>query len=324
MDNELYIYTFDPILKDKIWGGSKLKSFLKKEGASDVAGESWEISDVEGSCSVVNNGSQKGKTLRDLVTKHQEAMLGAKNWKRFGAKFPLLIKFIDAKDDLSVQLHPDDTIAQKKHNSLGKTEMWHIVQADEESNIIIGFDKPVSPEEYQTHVADKSIKQVLHYEPVTAGDTFFVYPGLIHAIGKGVLLAEIQQTSDITYRIYDWDRQDKDGNYRELHQEEALDAIDFRDTKDHKIAYQEKENELVDLVSCPHFITKTIIANKEVAISHQELDSFVVYMCVEGKGTVVSDQNQVEIQKGQSILVPAQIKDVTIKSEGVKLLQTYI
>jgi len=322
--DSLYIFKFKPILKEKIWGGSKLNKFLGKDSKSNVLGESWEISDVEGDCSTVVNGTFIGNTLKQLLEDYKEELVGRKNYKRFGNKFPLLIKFIDAKEDLSVQLHPDDEIAKKKHNSLGKTEMWYIVQADEDANIIIGFNQEVSPELYQKHVVDKTIKDILNYEPVSKGDTFFVYAGLIHAIGKGVLLAEIQQTSDVTYRVYDWDRKDAEGNGRDLHQEEALEAIDYDNSIDYKVPYDSQKNEVTDLVNCPHFITNLIEADKEILVSHKTLDSFVIYMCVAGEAKIEGQGQTIHMIVGETILVPAAIKEIKIISNGVKLLQTYI
>ncbi len=323
-NDSLYMLKFQPILKEKIWGGTKLNNLLGKKPEGSFVGESWEISDVEGDCSVVINGEFEGKTLKELLVNYQEELIGQKNFDRFGAKFPLLIKFIDAKQDLSVQLHPGDEIAKAKHNSLGKTEMWYITQADEGANIIIGFNQKVNSELYQKHVADKTIKDILHYESVTEGDTFFVYSGLIHAIGKGVLLAEIQQTSDITYRVYDWDRKDSDGNYRELHQQDALEAIDFNNNSDYKVEYTSKNNQITDLVQCPHFITNLVEVDKEISMSHTKLDSFVIYMCVKGKAQLINGAQKVTIAVGETILVPASIKEINLISEGAKLLQVYI
>ncbi|WP_299440017.1 type I phosphomannose isomerase catalytic subunit [uncultured Aquimarina sp.] len=320
----MYILKFQPILKEKIWGGSKLNNLLDKDPKGSSIGESWEISDVEGEHSVLINGVFKGKTLKELLSTYKEKLVGEKNFRRFGTKFPLLIKFIDAKEDLSVQLHPGDEIAKRKHNSLGKTEMWYVTQADQNANIIVGFNQNVNPELYQKHVANKTIKDILHYESVVAGDTFFVYSGLIHAIGKGVLLAEIQQTSDITYRVYDWDRTDAEGNYRELHQEDALEAIDFNNNTDYKVSYHPKKNQTTDLVNCPHFITNLLEVDKEVLVSHSTFDSFVIYMCVEGEAKIESGEQKMTITLGETILVPASIKEIKVISGGVKLLQTYI
>ncbi len=322
----LHILKFTPILKEKIWGGNKLSALLSKENTinSNFIGESWEISDIEGDYSIVSNGVLVGKTIQDLLVEYKEELVGVKNFKRFGAKFPLLIKFIDAKEDLSVQLHPGDELAKQKHNSLGKTEMWYIMQADPQSNIIIGFNQEVTPDLYQKKVEEKTIKDILQYETVSGGETFFVYAGLIHAIGKGVLLAEIQQTSDVTYRVYDWDRQDANGNYRELHQKDALEAIDFDEETEYRVPYNARKNEITDLVACPHFITNLIEVNSEIGVSHKELDSFVVYMCVEGNAVISSNNELVDIKLGETILVPASIPEIKIESRKAKLLQTYI
>ncbi|MEW7291171.1 type I phosphomannose isomerase catalytic subunit [Aquimarina sp. 2304DJ70-9] len=322
----LYILKFKPILKEKIWGGTKLKNILNKDSNTSCIGESWEISDVEGDYSVISEGEFTGKTLHELLIEYKEQLVGDKNFERFGTKFPLLIKFIDAKEDLSVQLHPGDEIAKQKHDSLGKTEMWHIVQADKDANIIIGFNQVVDKALYQKHVDQKSIKDILNYEQVTKGDTFFVYSGLIHAIGRGVLLAEIQQTSDITYRVYDWDRKDSDGNYRELHQEDALEAIDFKNEEEYRIEYKSGNNGISNLVQCPHFITNLIKVDQNMVISHEKFDSFVVYMCVEGEAVIKNGNTStdINIKLGETILVPACIKNISIRSKNVKLLQTYI
>ncbi len=322
--NSLYIFKFKPILKEKIWGGSKLNNVLGKIPEGTSIGESWEISDVEENVSVVANGALIGKTLKELLNRYKEKLIGEKNFKRFGTKFPLLIKFIDAKEDLSVQLHPGDDIAKRKHNSLGKTEMWYVTQADKNANIIIGFNQKVTPELYKKHVATKTIKDILNYEPVSAGDTFFVQSGLIHAIGKGVLLAEIQQTSDITYRVYDWDRKDSNGNYRQLHQEDALEAIDFTNNTRFKADYTIKKNQVTDLVHCPYFITNLLEINKEVVISHRSHDSFVIYICVDGEGDIETEEQKINIKLGETILVPAAIKEIKVSSKEIKLLQTYI
>ena len=208
---------FEPILKEKIWGGEKLVTLLQKASDRKTVGESWELSDVEGDTSVVTNGALKGKNLRELIQEHRETLVGTNVYKNFGDKFPLLIKFIDAKKALSIQLHPHDDLAKKRHNSFGKTEMWYVMQADEKANLIVGFKKDVSKEEYLYHLNNKSLTDILNIDPVKRGDVYYIPTGRIHAIGAGVMLAEIQQTSDITYRVYDWDRQDTKGNYRALY-----------------------------------------------------------------------------------------------------------
>ena len=205
---------FDPILKDKIWGGEKLMNLLHKESERNDIGESWELSDVEGDTSIVSNGLLKGKDLKQLIQEFKSDLVGEKVYHHFGNKFPLLIKFIDAKEALSIQLHPHDDLAMKRHNSFGKTEMWYVMQADEKANLIVGFQKDVTKEEYLHHLKNKTLTSILNIDEVQKGDVYFIPTGRVHAIGAGVLLAEIQQTSDITYRVYDWDRQDDQGNYR--------------------------------------------------------------------------------------------------------------
>ncbi|TYP72968.1 type I phosphomannose isomerase catalytic subunit [Aquimarina intermedia] len=320
----LYILQFEPILKEKIWGGSKLRTVLGKKSISNRLGESWEISDVEGESSIISNGPLAGKSLSEAIQFFASDLLGEKNLERFGEKFPLLIKFIDAKEDLSVQLHPGDEVAKVKHNSLGKTEMWYVVQADEGSNIIVGFNQIVDSNSYQRHVSQKTIKDILHYESAKKGDVFFVYAGLIHAIGAGVLLAEIQQTSDITYRIYDWDRVDDSGNSRELHQQEALEAIDFAGTDKFKVEYTAQPNTNVPLVHCPHFKTELIEVTNTKQLSHLTLDSFVIYMCVEGEVKIKATSNTIKLKAGQTALVPAMIKELTLSAQFSKVLQVYI
>ena len=223
----LYPLKFNPILKDKIWGGEKLKNILNKQTEASNIGESWEVSDVEGDTSIVTNGPLKGQSLKELLSNFKSDLLGEKNYAQFGTKFPLLIKFIDAKEDLSIQLHPNDTLAAERHNSFGKTEMWYVMQADQDSNLIVGFNQDMNAEKYLHHLDNKSLTEILNFDKVQAGDTYFIEVGRVHAIGAGVMLAEIQQTSDITYRVYDWDRVDDKGNERELHNDLAIDAIDF-------------------------------------------------------------------------------------------------
>ena len=254
----LYPLKFKPILKDKIWGGQKLSNFLNKSTDSDMAGESWELSDVEGDTSLVANGNLSGTSLKTLMEQYKADLVGEKVYAQFGSKFPLLIKYIDAKKDLSVQLHPNDALAKERHQSFGKTEMWYVMQADEGSNLIIDFNQPMTAALYKKHLNSKTLPSILNFETVTTGDTFFIEVGRVHAIGAGVLLAEIQQTSDITYRVYDWDRTDAEGNMRELHNDLAMDAIDFDMPDDFKVSYDATKNTSEQLVSCPYFTTNVL------------------------------------------------------------------
>ena len=316
---------FTPILKEKIWGGDKLISQLHKESNQKKIGESWEISDVEGDTSVVANGQLKGKDLKELISIYKESLVGKSVYDKFKEKFPLLIKFIDAKEALSIQLHPHDDLAKERHNSFGKTEMWYVMQADEEANLIVGFKKNTTKEEYLTHLNSKSLIDILNVDKVEKGDVYFIPTGRVHAIGAGVLLAEIQQTSDITYRIYDWDRQDDEGNYRELHTELALDAIDYQAKEVYYTNYNKTQNKSTEVVTCPYFTTKVLPVNGEVDVNHADIDSFLIYMCVEGNVTFTSNNSMETLKMGETLLVPADVKEFKINSDTKsELLEVYI
>ncbi len=316
---------FEPILKEKIWGGEKLANLLNKKSNKPNVGESWEVSDVEGDTSIVSNGELKGKNLKELIELYKSDLVGEQIFKNFGNKFPLLIKYIDAKEALSIQLHPNDKLAQERHNSFGKTEMWYVMQADDKANLIVGFQKDSDKEEYVQHLENKKLLDILNVDEVSSGDVYFIPTGRIHAIGAGVLLAEIQQTSDITYRIYDWDRQDDQGNYRELHTELALDAIDYKSQERYSTAYDKKENSASEIVSCPYFTTNVLPLNGSIEVNHNDKDSFIIYMCVEGEVTFSNDLNKETIKMGETILIPAKIKDFTITSSvKSELLEVYI
>ena len=319
----LYPLKFQPILKDKIWGGQKLQQFLNKPTTSTEAGESWEISDVEGDTSVVSNGSLKGTSLKTLTDTYTSDLVGEKNFRQFGTKFPLLIKFIDAKQDLSVQLHPNDQLAKERHNSFGKTEMWYVVQADPDSNLIVGFNQDMTQELYLKHLEAKTLQSILNFDAVKPGDTYFIEVGRIHAIGAGVLLAEIQQTSDITYRVYDWDRVDAEGNERELHNDIALDAFDFDMLDNFRVQYSLESNASTELVSCPYFTTNVLDVKASI-LKENTHDSFMIYMCVEGAASIEVDGTINELSIGETVLVPACIERFSISSNDAKLLEVYI
>ena len=319
----LYPLKFQPILKDKIWGGQKLQQILNKPTSSTEAGESWEISDVEGDTSVVSNGTMTGTSLKSLMELHTTDLLGHKNFQQFGTKFPLLIKFIDAKSDLSVQLHPNDALAKARHNSFGKTEMWYVVQADPDSNLIVGFNQPMTKELYLKHLEAKTLESILNFDTVEAGDTYFIEVGRIHAIGAGVLLAEIQQTSDVTYRVYDWGRVDSKGNHRELHNDIALEAFDFDMPDNYRVNYSRDAQTSTELVSCPYFTTNVLEVKTSLLVENNH-DSFMIYMCVEGSAIVKIEGHQTEFSKGETVLIPAGIKSFSISANHAKLLEVYI
>jgi mannose-6-phosphate isomerase len=319
-----YPIKFYPILKEKIWGGTKLMTQLHKKSTSKNVGESWELSDVEHNVSVVSNGKLKGKTLRELLETYKEELIGINNYNRFGNNFPLLIKYIDAKQDLSVQVHPNDALAKERHNSFGKTEMWYIMQADQGSKLIVGFNKEITPDQYLNYVAEKKIPSILNYERVKAADAFFIEPGTVHTIGAGIVLAEIQQTSDITYRIYDWDRVDDKGNPRELHTDLAIEAINFSDKIKAKHQYSTFINSLNTIVKCEYFTTNFIHVVGEKGLDYTESDSFVIFMCVQGKATISVDEHSEKLNLGETVLIPATANKVMIASKNCKLLEVTV
>ncbi len=323
MKSILYPLKFEPILKDKIWGGQKLKSLLNKKSQLSNVGESWEITDVEGDSSIVKNGSLEGQSLKHLLSTYKADLIGEKNYRKFGNKFPLLIKFIDAKEDLSIQLHPNDALAAKRHSSFGKTEMWYVMQADENAKLIVGFNQKVSPEIYLDHLKRKKLTEILNFDTVTTGDTYFIDVGRVHAIGAGVLLAEIQQTSDITYRVYDWDRLDSQGNSRELHIDLAIDAIDFEMKDDFRIEYSKTANQSNEMVSCPYFTTNYLKIDSKIQKENSQ-DSFIIYICVDGEATIKSANYSETIKKGETILLPAAIKTYQIDSKNGTVLEVYV
>ncbi|WP_458627382.1 type I phosphomannose isomerase catalytic subunit [Winogradskyella sp. PC D3.3] len=319
----LYPLKFQPILKDKIWGGEKLNQYFNKASTSKILGESWEISTVPNDISIVSNGELKGQSLQDLVDIYNSKLLGDKNWKRFGNAFPLLIKFIDAKEDLSIQLHPNDELAKKRHNSFGKTEMWYVMQADKDANLIVGFKGKVDKATYLEHLEHHKLTEILNFDTVKEGDTYFIEAGRVHAIGAGVLLAEIQQTSDVTYRVYDWDRVDANGNGRELHNDIAIDAFDFEMENDFRIDYKKQKNVTNEMVSCPFFTTNFIEITSKIEIQNTH-DSFLIYMCVDGDVEVSTKNSKEYISKGETILIPAEIENFKLKSDYGKLLEVYV
>ncbi|WP_300441932.1 type I phosphomannose isomerase catalytic subunit [Christiangramia sp.] len=319
-----YPIKFKPIFQEKIWGGNKLRDLLNKDIAVDGIGESWEISGVKGHISEVKNGSEAGKNLTDLIGEYKAGLVGKRIYKQFGNDFPLLIKFIDAKTDLSVQLHPNDDLARKRHNSFGKTEMWFVMQADKGAKLNVGFKEDLDKKEYLQYLEEGKITELLNFEEVQQGDSVFINTGKVHAIGAGVLLAEIQQTSDITYRIYDWDRVDSEGNERELHTALALDAIDFKKRDDFKLTYDKKENESSEVASCQYFTTNYLPVKGNIEKDYSRLDSFVIYMCIEGSAKITLEKNTEILKKGESILLPALANDVMLAAENAELLEIYI
>ena len=324
--NNLYPLKFKTIFKDKIWGGEKIKTYLGKDFYPlPNCGETWEISGVKSDVSVVANGPLTGTTLANLLETEKENLVGKKVYQRFGNEFPLLVKFIDANDDLSIQVHPDDELAKKRHNSFGKTEMWYVIQADKGSSLISGFNQKVDKELYLKKFNAGKLADILNKEEVKADEVFFLPAGRVHTIGKGLLIAEIQQTSDITYRIYDFDRVDDKGNKRELHTEEALDAIDYNFYQDIKTNYERGKNKVVELVECPYFTTNVLDYTKNTHRDYTSIDSFVIHVCLEGSYVLNYGVEELPVNMGDCILIPATTDKVEISTtQGFKILESYI
>ena len=322
----MYPYLFQPILKEIIWGGTDIRPFKGMTPTQEKIGESWELSHVDGDFSVVTYGADKGKTIDELIREYGESLLGAGVMKRFGTRFPLLIKFIDAWDDLSIQVHPDDVLAEKRHHSFGKTEMWYVIKATPDAALYCGFSQPIDADEYVRRVEDNSIMEVLKRYNVTAGDVFFLPAGRVHAIGAGCFIAEIQQTSNITYRIYDYNRKGADGKGRELHTELAKDAIDYTFQSDYRTHYTPQPGAAVELVQCPYFTTRLLETETPMMRDYATLDSFVVYICMAGSVELRDDNgNELTVSQGQTVLFPATTQSVTLKpAPQTKLLETYI
>jgi mannose-6-phosphate isomerase len=310
---KLYPLQFQPIFKYRIWGGKKLETVLKKEFSGENIGESWEISDVEGDETIVLNGLLQGSTLKQLIQQFKGELMGQKVYTSFGDKFPLLIKIIDAKTPLSIQVHPDDEVAKKRHNSFGKNEMWYVMDADKDAELIVGFKNETNRETFLETIKSGEIVDLLNSEKVQKGDTFYIPAGRIHAIGAGVLLAEIQQTSDITYRIYDYNRVDPTtGKKRKLHNDQAINVIDYRTYIDYKTTYSQTENISNTLVNSPYFKTNFLKITQILQMDYTELDSFVIYVCVSGSLEILFENEVFYLSKGMTILLPATTKIIRI------------
>jgi mannose-6-phosphate isomerase len=321
MKFDIYPLQFEPILKERIWGGEKLNSVLNKPITSKSTGESWEISTVEGDVSVISNGTLKGISLNEIIGNFPKEVLGTAVFEKFGKQFPLLFKYLDAKTDLSIQVHPNDELAKKRHNSFGKTEMWYIMQADKGSRIIVGFKNNSNAKEYVSHLENNTLLALLEEVKVKTGDVFFLETGTVHAIGAGLLVAEIQQTSDITYRLYDFDRVDSEGNKRELHVELALDAINYNKVETQK-KYNKQENVSNEMVNCPYFTTNYLNIAGEINVS-KSATSFTVYMCAEGEFQLEFNRVQYHYSKGDTVLIPAAMTDFNLLGKAT-LLEIYI
>lgn len=325
--NQLYPLKFKPIFKEKIWGGNRLKSILNKRFKDGKKiGESWEISGIEGNLSVVENGFLAGNDLQEIIEVYMGDLVGERIYEQYGLEFPLLIKFIDATEVLSVQVHPDDALAAERHNTFGKTEIWYIIHSEKNSKIISGFNHEMDKHHYLHHFNNNELQGILNYHDTRPGDVFYIPSGRIHAIGAGVLLAEIQQSSDITYRIYDWDRKDEKGNSRELHNEFALDAIDFKKYDNYKINYKSNKNQSSKILSTRYFQANSIVLDKKTELNYNLLDSFIIFMCIEGEFEIeYYETERVNVKKGETVLVPAVIEQINlVPVVESKVLEIYI
>jgi len=325
---DLYPLKFYPILKERIWGGARLETLLGKnlEGRKNI-GECWEISAVEENLSVVSNGYLEGNDLQDLIEIYMGELLGEKVFDRFGLEFPLLIKYIDAHDDLSIQVHPSDEVAEERHHANGKTEMWYALEGEGNGMLINGFDKDTNQDEFLGKLEDNSLGELFHYEKVSKGDVFYIPAGRVHAIGKGNLLAEIQQTSDVTYRIFDYLRVDKEGKQRELHLDLALDVIDYSKVQEPRSEYSLSKNVPVGLVKCPYFETNMLVVDLPLPRDYYPLDSFVILMGVEGVFRIEGQGFDPEtIYKGETVLIPASLTNLNLVPVNgeTRILEIYI
>ena len=318
------MYKFKPLLKQTLWGGNKIIAFKHLDLQMEHVGESWEVSGIKGCESVVAGGPDEGKGLNQLVHEQKGLLVGKENYERFGDEFPLLIKFIDAHQNLSIQVHPDDETARRHGKGHGKTEMWYVLKSASGAQLYNGLRQHITPETYKQMVENGTITNALAHYTVHEGDVFFIPAGRIHSIGAGAFVAEIQQTSDVTYRIYDFKRKDKNGNYRELHTEKAAEAIDYTVHESYRTYYEPMQDEGVQLIACPHFTTAVYDLNDPMTIDYSELDSFVVYIGLQGSCELTDDHGEtISFREGESVLIPATTR--TIKVEGtIKFLETYV
>lgn len=317
------IIKFRPILKQVLWGGNKIIPFKQLDAEMEQVGESWEVSGVKDNESIVANGQYEGMKLNDLVALLKGDLVGKENYERFGNEFPLLIKFIDASKQLSIQVHPNDEQAKAKGLKRGKTEMWYIMESAPDATLLSGLKRTITPEEYKAMVENETITDALCEYRVGEGDVFYLPAGRIHSIGAGTFLAEIQETSDVTYRIYDFKRKDKDGNYRQLHTEAAAECIDYSVENDYRTKYEARKNEGVELAQCTHFTTSVYDLDEPMLLDYSELDSFVVLIALSGECTLSTGDTETQLRAGETVLLPATTQTLSV-SGTVKFLETFV
>lgn len=305
---------FHPILKQTLWGGERIVPYKRLDSTLMCVGESWELSGVAGSESVVADGPYAGCTLPELIERFGASLVGEVNYAYFGSEFPLLVKFIDAHEDLSIQVHPGDELAHKRHGKRGKSEMWYVVAADPDTKLFTGFSRPITPAEYEARVADHTLTEVLAHHTIAPGDVFYLPAGRIHSIGRGALIAEIQQTSDVTYRIYDFDRTDVSGKPRELHTDLAREAIDYEVPREYRTHYNHQSDREISLVTTPHFATSLYELTHPMRCDWSRVDSFVVMIFLCGEGVLTDNEgNTTSVRRGETLLIPCSTQWVEVK-----------
>ena len=324
----IYPFLFEPNLHKVVWGGTRLCPYKGLEPSADPIGESWEVSAVPSSTSIISNGAWQGRDLVSVINDHPEAILGKAVSEQYHGQLPLLVKFIDARKDLSIQVHPDDAMAQREHGKMGKSEMWYIIKADEGAHLYAGFSQTITPYEYQKRVEDGSITEVLADHPVKAGDVFYLPAGRVHAICGGILLAEVQQSSDVTYRIFDYNRPGMDGKPRELHTALAAQALDFHVEANYRTEYADTSNRAVQVIDTPYFDVRVMEISKPFHRDLRKYDSFIITMCIEGDCTihVRSTAEEILLREGHSTLIPAAIADYDVIPHGAttRILDAFI
>ncbi|HCC69636.1 MAG TPA: mannose-6-phosphate isomerase [Bacteroidales bacterium] len=322
----LYPLKFLPILKERVWGSNRLsKDYGKNAEEGTKIGESWELSGVQDNISIISNGFLEGNNLEEVIEVYMGDLVGEEIFEKFGREFPLLIKLIDANEDLSVQVHPPDELAQERHHAYGKTEMWYVLEATENASIYTGFNQEMSKELYIESLHKGDIVEKLNVETPEPGDVFFIPSGRVHAIGKGVVLTEIQQTSDITYRIWDWNRNGLDGKPRELHTQLSVDAIDYNIYESYKTSTHSELNKTVNIIDCNYFTTNLIELDKPIVKDYSLTDSFVIYICINGNAILEWEGKNMSMVKGETVLIPAIMDKVCIRPDSsTRILEVYI
>lgn len=329
MENKtlLYPFKFSPIFKHKVWGGSRLTTMAGLE-PQDGVGENWILSAHDDDDSLIINGFLADNTLEELIEVYMDELVGEKVFEQYRNNFPLLFKLIDAQDDLSIQVHPNDEIARKNHGEKnnGKAEMWYVMKAEPGAKLVVGFKKNINRQEYTNAVNDGTIAELLQWVEVKPGDVVFIPPGRVHAIGKGILLAEIQQSSDITYRIHDYNRLDKDGRLRPLHIKEAQEVVVLEAVQQPIINYKSIPNEATTLVECEHFVTNLLSVKSDMRRTYHQLDSFVVLLCVQGEAKITTHSQTYTLTQGELLFIPSTLTEIEINTtdENTKILETYL